>query len=399
MVLDAAYEPTGDSEYEQWVTQAVGFEEAFNNWAAWCEETSECAFTDTDVGARWDALVAALEEDPAKSDGGRPVNHVAMYWATISALYTDTQWPLLGTALADAEAGDGTALLAMSDEYHGREEDGTFATRRESGPVIRCASGIDQTPPADPEALLAEMRRVAPRMTRDYDLSDFRDFCLDFVPDDVEPIVPSYSGSAPIVVVGGLNDPATPFRWAEETAAAMGPGAALVTFTGEGHGQLLSSSCVTDIEAAVLRDLRLPAPETRCEPDPPVARPAFWDQLPVPDGVGPLVDDPTINTAIDSAIGLPPTQVYADAWHLTGDPGAVLAAYQSGFAALGFEVLDAPEVFEGVTSVVALAPDGTQVVVLIIPPAALTSNPDLDALADVAPPGQGFVVIAALGEA
>ena len=50
------------------------------------------------------------------------------------------------------------------------------------------------------------------------------------------------------------------------------------------------------------------------------------------------------------------------------------------------------------TSLVALAPDGTQVVVLIIPPAALASNPDLAAVADVAPPGQGFVVVAALGE-
>ena len=38
MVLDSAYEPTGDSEYDQWVTQLVGFEQAFANWAAWCEE-------------------------------------------------------------------------------------------------------------------------------------------------------------------------------------------------------------------------------------------------------------------------------------------------------------------------------------------------------------------------
>ena len=56
MVLDSAYEPTGDSEYDQWVTQPVGFEQAFDNWAAWCEEGTECAFADVDVGARWDAL-------------------------------------------------------------------------------------------------------------------------------------------------------------------------------------------------------------------------------------------------------------------------------------------------------------------------------------------------------
>ena len=40
MVLDSAYEPSGDSEYDQWVTQLVGFEQAFANWAAWCEEST-----------------------------------------------------------------------------------------------------------------------------------------------------------------------------------------------------------------------------------------------------------------------------------------------------------------------------------------------------------------------
>ncbi len=249
MVLDSAYEPSGDSEYDQWVTQLVGFEQAFANWAAWCEEGTECAFTDVDVGARWDRLIAGLEATPVKSDSGRPVNHVAMETATVSAMYSEIAWPALGAALADAEAGDGTALLAMADDYNGRASDGTFASIRQSGPVIRCASGIDQTVPADPTALLAELHRVAPRFSRGYDLTDFRDMCRDLFAEDVEAITPSYSGPAPIVVVGGLNDPATPFRWAEELAAQMGPNVSLVTFAGEGHGQILSSSCVTDAEA------------------------------------------------------------------------------------------------------------------------------------------------------
>ncbi len=33
MVLDAAFEPTGDSVDEQYTTQLVGFTEAFDNWA------------------------------------------------------------------------------------------------------------------------------------------------------------------------------------------------------------------------------------------------------------------------------------------------------------------------------------------------------------------------------
>ena len=49
------------------------------------------------------------------------------------------------------------------------------------------------------------------------------------------------TGDGPILVVGGENDPATPFRWAEEMTAALGDEAVLVTYTGEGHGQLLGS--------------------------------------------------------------------------------------------------------------------------------------------------------------
>ena len=392
MVLDSAYEPSGDSEYDQWVTQLLGFEQAFDNWAAWCEEGTECAFTATDVGARWDALIAALEQTPVKSDSGRPVNHVAMETATVSAMYSELVWPVLGKALAEAEAGDGTALLEMADDYNGRSSDGTFASIRQSGPVIRCASGIDWTVPADPATFLAELQRVAPRFSRGYDLTDFRDMCRDLFPVDVEAITPSYSGSAPIVIVGGLNDPATPFRWAEELTDQMGSNASLVTFEGEGHGQILSSSCVTDAEASVIRDLQLPAAGTTCQADPPVARPEFWDDLPVPDGVGPVVEDP----AVDLALGLPPTQVYADVWNLSGDPGAVSAAYLAAFEELGFDVTEAPSVLDGTTTLIALAPDGTQLVILIIPPDSLASNPDLEAAAELALPGQGFVVVGAL---
>jgi hypothetical protein len=309
-------------------------------------------------------------------------------------MYSEVAWPALGSALAEAEAGDGTALLKMADDYHGRGDDGTYESRRQSGIVIRCASGIDQKLPDDPAGLLEELHRVAPRFARGYDESDFYDLCGDLVGDRVEAAAPSYAGSAPVVVVGGLHDPATPFRWAEELAAEMGSNVSLLTFSGEGHGQVLSSSCVTEAEASVIRELRVPAQGTVCEPDPPVARPSFWDELPVPDGVGPLVDDP----AIDLALGLPDTDVYADVWHLSGDVDAVADAYRSGLGALGFDVNDAPELLEGVTSLVALAPDGTQMVVLVIPPEALESNPDLEAAADYALPGQGFVVVAALGD-
>ena len=394
MVLDSAYEPTGDSEYDQWITRPVGFDQAFANWAAWCEEGTECAFTDVDVAARWDALLAALGAKPVKSDTGRPVNHVVMETATKSAMYSELAWPSLGAALADAEVGDGTALLAMADSFNGRSSDGTYDSIYQANPVIRCASGIDQVTPADPAALLAELQKAAPRFGRSYDLTDFRRH------------VPrlnrrGHRGDRLVISGAGADRrrrrsqrPGDAIPLGRRDRRPDGPQRRPRALHGRGHGQILGSSCVTDAEALVIRDLQLPAPDTTCEPDPPVARPAFWDDLPVPPDVGPLVDDP----AIDLAIGLPPSQVYADVWHLSGDPATVAEDYEAGFTELGFEVIEAPDLLPGAIALAAFAPDETQVVILVIPPDVVTSDPDFEAAAELANPGQGFVVVAALGD-
>ncbi|CAN5514930.1 alpha/beta hydrolase [soil metagenome] len=391
MVLDSAFEPTGDSLRDQYVTQLVGFEEAFDNFAAWCEEMGACAFADIDVSARWIRLMTSLDANPIKSDSGRPVNQVVGELATIASLYNELSWPELGQALAEAEQGDGTRLLALADDYNGRHPDGTFDTIAQSGDIIRCASGIDRDIPPDPAGLAVEVRAASPRFARNASVDDFTDDCLAIMGQDVAPVVPSYSGPAPIVVLGGTNDPATPFRWAEELAALLGPSARLLTYTGEGHGQVLSASCVTQIEGAVIASLQLPAVGTTCNPDPDVPRPPFWDALPVPPGVGEMVDDP----GIDSALGLSPSLAYTSSWFYTADTATLAAAYRSALDAMGFLTSEPQELFPGVLSVPALAPDGTGVSALLFSPEAIATDPDLEGLVDIVPAGQGLVVIAA----
>lgn len=395
MVLDSAFEPTGDSLRDQYVTQLVGFEAAFDNFAAWCEEVGDCAFADIDVGGRWDRLMAELDASPIKSDSGRPVNQVVGELATIASLYNELSWPELGLALVEAEQGDGTGLLALADDYNGRQPDGTFDTISQSGTIIRCASGIDPDMPTDPAALVAEIRAASPRFARSASVDDFTDECRALMGGrDVAPVIPSYAGTAPIVVLGGTNDPATPFRWAEELTAMLGPSARLLTYTGEGHGQVLSASCVTQIEGAVIASLQLPAVGTTCNPDPDVPRPAFWDTLPVPPGVGEMVDDP----GIASALGLAPSLAYATSWFYTGDTATLAEAYRAAFEAMGFQTLAPQELLPNVLTVPALAPDGTALTTFLFSPEAIASDPDLEGLVDIVPAGQGLVVVAAFAD-
>jgi hypothetical protein len=47
-----------------------------------------------------------------------------------------------------------------------------------------------------------------------------------------------------MLLVGTRGDPATPYRWTQETAARLGPSAVVLDNKGEGHTGYSSSTCV-----------------------------------------------------------------------------------------------------------------------------------------------------------
>ena len=340
MVLDAAFDPIGDTVEEAYSTQLVGFENAFDNWAAWCQDTpAECSFSTDDVGAAWDELFDQLDAEPVEADDGRWANEAVMDTATTAALYSEYDWPLLGTALDQVRTGDPAALFRLADGYVGRADDGTYSTEQQSFAIISCASGFTSPTPDDPEALAEELREKAPRfgglLTVDDLTGDGTGSCDTLMP-NVEPTEVAYAGEAPIVVVGGTNDPATPIRWAEELTAAMGPNARLVTYTGEGHGFVLAATCVNEVEGAVLASLELPDAGTQCDPDPEVERPEWWDTIVTPEGVSDPIDSPELL----AALGLGPTIAFGEVRDTDLDVDTVLDAYDETLATAGFTLIE-----------------------------------------------------------
>ena len=397
MVLDSAYEPNGDTVEEQYLTQLVGFENAFNDWAAWCESDEVCEFHAADVGKRWDALRVQLDEHPLTADDGREINQATLDTATSSALYSKSEWPALGAALATAENGDGAQLIAMADAYNGRNDDGTWDSLFQSFGVIRCASGITTQAADDPEALLQKIHEQAPRFGADVTLDDLVatddgdiDGCSTLT-GAVQPVELGYEGDGPIVVIGGTNDPATPIRWAEEMTAEMGPSARMVTFTGEGHGQLLSSTCVTDIEAALLADLTLPDDGTVCDPDPVIERPDWFGDIPIPAGIdAEVVSLPAVN----AVLGLTDTTAYGEL-HLTSLSAADAAdALDAALKDAGFSSLGSQDIgIDDSIDVAYSAPDGGLLLVLLFGPRAWDDD-QLSSAKDVVPEGKTVVLFA-----
>jgi 2-oxoisovalerate dehydrogenase E1 component len=86
-----------------------------------------------------------------------------MGYATIAALYSRAAWPQLALAFSTVQDGDATGLFALADGYIGRNPDGTYSSLQQSKSIIDCASGFENTPPDDPEALLARLKELAPR--------------------------------------------------------------------------------------------------------------------------------------------------------------------------------------------------------------------------------------------
>jgi hypothetical protein len=166
----------------------------------------------------------------------------------------------------------------------------------------------------------------------------------------------------------------------------MGGNARLVTYTGEGHGFVLISRCVTEIEATVLVSLELPADATSCDPDPEIERPTWWDSLPLPDGVSPWRNDP----AVLGMLGVPPTFAYAEIAYTSLAAQATMDAFDAAMQGAGNDLLDRLQPFDEIDQSVYAVGDDV-VSILVIEPADLDS-PDLAGLAEVVAPGMTLIV-------
>jgi pimeloyl-ACP methyl ester carboxylesterase len=76
-------------------------------------------------------------------------------------------------------------------------------------------------------------------------------------------------GSAPLLVVNALHDPATGYAWARAVVRQLGWQARLLTYEGWGHVTYGRSSCVVGIVDAYLVAGVLPGPDARCAGVPP----------------------------------------------------------------------------------------------------------------------------------
>lgn len=253
MVLDGGIDPelTWDGLLEG---QSAGFDRALEAFAADCERT-RCAYrsaVEGDLLQAYDRLAARVETSPLPTSEARVVGPSELSLGVGAGLYSRANgWPAIAQALAAAERGDGSPLLALNDQYLSRGPDGYEGTNESLVSVV-C---LDRQWPRETVPYLALAERVradAPRFGPSIALSGL--ICADWpVPPVSGPQRVTAPGSPPVLVIGTTRDPATPYAWSVALAGQLSRGV-LLTYDGDGHTVYRTGapSCVRDVVDAYL---------------------------------------------------------------------------------------------------------------------------------------------------
>lgn len=263
LVLDGAVGPDPDWQEES-IVQATGFERVFDRFVAACNADERCPLA-PDAEAAVAQARASLESEPVTVGRGgdeRTMGPDQFDYGLMTALYDTSTWATTASAVAQVRSGGAEQLFTLMDRQTGREPDGSYDNSSDAQVMVSCADTPDRPDRAAAEAFAATVEQAAPRFGRMFATSGVS--CSGW-PDAANP-PPEISApdAPPIVVVGTVGDPATPYEWAEQLSAAL-TSSVLLTYEGDGHTAMLTGGeCIERALTSYLVDLRVPDPGTRC---------------------------------------------------------------------------------------------------------------------------------------
>jgi pimeloyl-ACP methyl ester carboxylesterase len=284
VVLDGAVAPKLDG-VDLDIAQAAGFQVAFGQFTTWCVTQSGCPLAAGPASAaaavsKVSGLLAAANAHPLASElsGGQPANGAMLLLGIAAALYSKSTWPALRDALSQAfRYGDGTVLVELADSLVERSPNGTYSNLSDAGTAIDCVDRAWPTSLDAWQAAAAAAAKVAPLFGPTLVWGSLP--CA-YWPIPASPVLTGASseagsarsatgGTVPVLVVGDLHDPATPYAWAGALARWLGPTGVrgvLLGWNGEGHTSYMEGdSCVNAVVDTYLIRLQVPQNGTVCQ--------------------------------------------------------------------------------------------------------------------------------------
>ncbi|KOV97600.1 alpha/beta hydrolase [Streptomyces sp. NRRL B-3648] len=271
MVLDGAMDPSLDARRLN-LDQTAGFETAFRAFVKDCVRHSDCPLggrgtTPAQAGDHLQAFFRKLDAHPipAGDAHGRKLGEALATTGVIASMYDEGTWQELREALASAmRKNDGAGLLSLSDSYYERDTDGRYSNLMMANAAVNC---LDLPPafsgPEGVEKALPAFEKASPVFGPGLAWAALS--CTYWpVRATGGPHRIEARGAAPIVVVGTVRDPATPYRWARSLAAQLSS-ARLLTYDGDGHTAYgRGSTCIDTAINTYLLHGTPPSPGKRC---------------------------------------------------------------------------------------------------------------------------------------
>lgn len=259
--LDGVIDPTLSAN-DLLLAQVVGFEKNLQAFVADCKARSTCQLARLgDPNAKLLGLMQTLDTKPL-AVGPRTLTRALAVIGVLTPLYEPSEWTYLDLGVTSALRGDGRLLLALSDAYLGRQANGTYTNELDASVAINC---MDRPAPTD----VAAYDQLGPAFASASPLfgpaTQYGNLGCAYWP--VKPTGQAgpltADGAPPILLVGGTNDPATPYAWAQAVSQQIA-GSVLLTRQGDGHVSYDKSTCAQQAEDNYLINLTLPDPGTVC---------------------------------------------------------------------------------------------------------------------------------------
>ncbi len=264
LVLDGAVDPSlSSAQYSE--GQAMGFARAVRSYVKDCLANDGCPLRGTveDAYAQLRALLDAADATPLRTASGRELTQSQMATGIARGMYEEGFWPTISRGIAQALRGDGTTLLALSDDYLERDRSGRYGQSLTSYSPIYC---LDHPETRSVDEIATQARELGKKYPP---LGDFIGWgALSCKVWPVPGVVPAQKltapGAAPILVVGTTDDPATPYEWSQSLAGQLSSGR-LLTRTGQGHvGYRQGNECIDRAVEKYLVQGEAPAEGTVC---------------------------------------------------------------------------------------------------------------------------------------
>lgn len=253
MALDGVVDPSLGFE-EFLIDQAEAFDAAFGRQAEACEVAGKAECGVMGLAEAYDRVLAAAEAAGIDA-GGVPLEPAQVVTAATYTGYLGDGWTLLGPALADGLAGDGSKLVELAGSYEDLGDYGPYAG-------VVCTDTPHPDGAVEYQEFIERSTEASPRFGASVATEMMPCATWAVAPQDTAAPITA-PDAPPILVVGNTGDPATPLTNAESVAESLVSGVLLVVDS-EGHTAHGSNACAAAVIDAYLIELALPEPGTRC---------------------------------------------------------------------------------------------------------------------------------------